>query len=230
MSTPGGSPLALTVYEGLLQSVPPAGGGRRAWHVADPYLLRHAAQHARDADRVDELLQDPEFLIHGDPEAVNDVLAAARTPSGLLAAAVYRASYGAHRDLRPEQRRQILALDAARFGATEFSNELARWADWQPVWATGGQVSAELTATLTGHVGPVTGVATAILEGRPVAITTSGDRTARVWDLATAGCQAILAFPDALNCVAIAANGVVVLGMGHEVIALDLALSPRRLA
>ena len=62
--------------------------------------------------------------------------------------------------------------------------------------------------------GRVTGVATAIVDGRPVAITTSYDRTARVWDLAVAGCQTILAFPDVLNCVAIAANGTVVLGNG----------------
>src|SRR5271166_2840337 len=117
MSTPSGPPYALPVYEALLQSVPAAEEGRHAWHVADPYLLRHAAQHARDAGRVNELLQDPEFLVHGDPEAVGAVLAAARTPRGLSAAAVYRASYAVHRDLRPEQRRQILALDAARFQA-----------------------------------------------------------------------------------------------------------------
>ena len=222
MSTPAGSPHALPVYEALLDSVPPAEGGRPAWNVADPYVLRHAAQHAKGADKVDELLQDPEFLIHGDPEAVNGVLVAARTPPGLLAAAVYRASYGVHRYLTPEQRRQILALDAARFQASDFSRELARWADWQPLWATGDQVSAALTATLTGHTGGVTGVATAILDGRPVAITTSHDRTARVWDLTAAGCQTILDLPDNPSCVVFSASGTLVLGMGHEVIALDL--------
>ena len=83
---------------------------------------------------------------------------------------------------------------------------------------------------LTGHTSPVTSVATTVtFDGRPVAITTSRDRTARVWDLATASCQTTLAFPDALNCVAIAANGTVVLGMGHEVIALALASSIWRL-
>ena len=92
-------------------------------------------------------------------------------------------------------------------------------------WAAG-----QATATLTGHSGSVRGVATAILDGRPVAITASKDHTARLWDLAIAGCQAILAFPDAPTCVTIAANGIVVLGMGHEVIALDLASSLGRLA
>lgn len=150
MSTPDGSPFAQSVYDGLLQSVPAVGVGRHAWHVADPYLLRHAAQHASNAGRVDELLQDPEYLVHGEPEMVDAVLGDARTPLGLLAAAVYRVSYGFHRYLSPEQRRQILALNAARFRATKLSRELSRWADWRPLWAA---TRAQLPATLTGHTG-----------------------------------------------------------------------------
>jgi hypothetical protein len=76
MSTSGGSPYALAVFEGLLDSMPTAAGGRYAWHVGAPYLLRHAAQHARDAGRVDQLLEDPEFpTTHGgDPEELEDPL------------------------------------------------------------------------------------------------------------------------------------------------------------
>ena len=192
MSTSGGSAYALPVYEGLLQSVPSPERGRHAWHVADPYLLRHAAQHARNAGRLDKLLQDPEYLVYGEPEMVNAALTDATTPSGLLAAAVYRASYGVHRDLRPEQRRQILTLDAARFQATRLSRQLARWADCRPVWATGEQVSAALRTTLTGHTDELTAVATTSVDGRPVAITASSDRTARVWDLTTGQTTAIL--------------------------------------
>jgi hypothetical protein len=198
-STSGGTPYARTVYEGLLQSVPPAEGGRHAWHVADPYLLRHAAQHARNADTVDELLQDPEYLVYGEPEMVNAVLANARSRPGRLAAAVYRVSYQVVQNLRPEQRRQILALNAARLQVTELSGELARWADWHPVWATGEKISARRTATLSSHTDRVTGVATTTLDGRPVAITASLDRTARVWDLATG--QAIATFTGHTNRV-----------------------------
>ncbi|WP_126636740.1 WD40 repeat domain-containing protein [Embleya hyalina] len=43
---------------------------------------------------------------------------------------------------------------------------------------------AELGAPLTGHAGAVTDVATAVVHGRPVAVTGSR-RAARVWDLAT---------------------------------------------
>ncbi|AXE75722.1 hypothetical protein C5746_42780 [Streptomyces atratus] len=38
---------------------------------------------------------------------------------------------------------------------------------------------------LTGHTGWVRGVATGVVEGRPVAVTGSGDGTVRVWDLTT---------------------------------------------
>jgi WD40 repeat protein len=78
-------------------------------------------------------------------------------------------------------------------------------------------------AVLTGHTGGVSGVATTTFDGHPVAITTGGDQTVRVWDVATAGCQATWPFPDAVDCITIATDGNVVLGMGHEVIALDLA-------
>ena len=37
----------------------------------------------------------------------------------------------------------------------------------------------------TGHGEPVLSVAVAELDGRPVVISGSGDRTVRVWDLAT---------------------------------------------
>ena len=39
--------------------------------------------------------------------------------------------------------------------------------------------------TLAGHTGAVHAVAVAALDGRPVAISGGGDRTVRVWDLAT---------------------------------------------
>ncbi|MFB7081104.1 hypothetical protein ACFCYO_27175, partial [Streptomyces sp. NPDC056308] len=38
---------------------------------------------------------------------------------------------------------------------------------------------------LTGHTGAVCAVATAVVDGRPVAVTGSVDETVRVWDLTT---------------------------------------------
>ncbi|MEV0375714.1 hypothetical protein AB0I10_39240 [Streptomyces sp. NPDC050636] len=60
------------LYEQLLNSVPRDGAGRRLWHLATPYLWRHTAQHALDAGRLDDLLQDSGFLVHADPQALAD--------------------------------------------------------------------------------------------------------------------------------------------------------------
>lgn len=55
----------------------------------------------------------------------------------------------------------------------------ARWGDW----ATGSGVDARFGQVLTGHTDWVVAVATAVVDGRPVAVTGSWDRTVRVWDL-----------------------------------------------
>jgi hypothetical protein len=149
-------PFADAIFRQLIASLPRADNERPAWHVAEPYLVRHAAQHAASAGLADELLQDPGFLVHADPKTVIAALRWATTPDARLAATVYRASQAVHRDLGAEQRRQILALDAARFQAAALSYDFARSTDWRPLWATGTQVSSALTATLTGHTGSVT--------------------------------------------------------------------------
>ncbi len=192
MSTPAPSLLAITLYERLLQSIPPTDDGRPAWQLADPYLLRHTAQHAAKANRAGELLLDPEFLIHAQPDTVSAILRKATTQSGLLNAAVYRHSYDVHRGLDSLERRQILALDAVRFHAVELAAELARNCDWQPLWATGTQVSSANTAVLSGHTETVNAVATAVVGGRPVAVTACDDHTVRVWDLATGRATVVL--------------------------------------
>ncbi|MFH8681257.1 hypothetical protein ACH4A5_16820, partial [Streptomyces lydicus] len=203
MSTPGSQPFAATVYERLLESIPKAEDGRRAWQVADPYVLRHAAQHAVHAGRAGELLQDPGFLINADADTVNAILRKATTQSERLTAAVYRTSYTLLRTLAPEERQHILVLNAARFQARELAAELARGASWSPLWATGSQVSASNTAILTGHTDAVNAVATTQINDSPVAITGSDDNTIRVWDLITGRTTAILTgHTDTVNAVA----------------------------
>ncbi|GGX29132.1 hypothetical protein GCM10010353_50310 [Streptomyces chryseus] len=78
------------------------------------------------------------------------------------------------------------------------------------------------TRELTGHTGGVHGVAVAQLEGRPHAITGSKDRSVRVWDLTTGSCRTMFHLPDAGSAAAVALDGTVVLGVGHEVVALSL--------
>ncbi|MCL7493772.1 WD40 repeat domain-containing protein [Streptomyces sp. MCA2] len=173
------------LYERLLDSVPRDASGRRQWHLATPYLLRHTAQHAFSAGRLDELLNDGGYLQHADPHTLADALRHAHSEQARLNAAVYRASWSVHHRLPPAARRQLLALDAARFRHIPLQAELPGDADWQVRWATGSQVSTALVRTLTGHSDGVLAVGVVELDGRPHAVTGGIDGSVRVWDLTT---------------------------------------------
>ncbi|MFI5751095.1 hypothetical protein ACIBBE_35495, partial [Streptomyces sp. NPDC051644] len=168
------------LYEQLLNSVPRDGAGRRLWHLAAPYLLRHTAQHALDAGRLDDLLQDSGFLVHADSHALADALHHAGSEQARLNATVYRASWGVHHTLPTAARRQILALDAARYRNQRLQADLPGDTDWHVRWATGSQVSTELVRTCQ-----INSVAVAELHGRPHALSAGHEGSVRVWDLTT---------------------------------------------
>ncbi|MFD8002622.1 AAA family ATPase [Streptomyces mirabilis] len=155
------------------------------WANAAPYLLRHAIEHAVEAGQVDALIASAEFLVHADPHNLVPALRAARTEEALVAAAVYRASVQHHRTAIDVARRMMLALDAARYGATELYHQLTEPlapSTWQPRWATGGTLHSGLLNTLTDDVPwGVDAVACTSLDGRPVAVT--GGTDVRIWDL-----------------------------------------------
>ncbi|MEU8521535.1 AAA family ATPase [Streptomyces sp. NPDC048577] len=182
---PAGHSVTGALYARLLESVPRDGTGRRLWHLAAPYLWRHTARHALDAGRLDDLVRESEFLLHADPHALADALRNVGSERARHIAAVYRASWGTHHTLPPSGRRQLLALDAARFRDEELRASLPGDADWSVRWATGHQVTLELVRTLVGHDRTVTSVAVTAVGGRVHAVTGSTDRTARVWDLTT---------------------------------------------
>jgi hypothetical protein len=138
-------------------------------------------------------LPDALFLVTADPEQVREELVRTPGPAGRLADAVYRASAHLHGQAGPRSRRQLLALDAARYGDLGLSARIAAvpvgdGADlsWGVAWATGSTVDHRFRHALLGHTERVCSVATGVVEGRPVAVTcSSDDRTVRVWDLAT---------------------------------------------
>ncbi|MGW2255775.1 hypothetical protein ACWCXH_37355 [Kitasatospora sp. NPDC001660] len=137
-------------------------------------------------------MTDPGWLVNTVSERVLSALDAAAGREEELTVAVYRASAHLHRDAGAGVRRQLLALDAARYGdcglaaritAVPVEGEPA--ARWGVDWATGGMVNPQLRHTLTGHIRGVWAVATAMVDGRPVAVTGDWDGTVRVWDLTT---------------------------------------------
>ncbi|MGV9313811.1 WD40 repeat domain-containing protein [Streptomyces sp. NPDC003691] len=129
----------------------------------------------------DELLADPGFLVTADPERVMALLGLASAPAGRLAAAVYRASAHAHRDAGAADRRQILAVDAARYGDRGLSDRIAAVGlpdvpavRWRVDWATGSGVHPGFLGFLDGSDGsrlpPVVAV-----DGRPATVTRTDD-------------------------------------------------------
>lgn len=141
---------------------------------------------------IDELLSKPELLIAGDAAQVLELLDRRRDPRAQFMAAVYRASIGVHEHMGLAQRRQVLAMDAARLGDRGLAARFASAelpdvapATWIVNWASGSLMDYRHLRTLTGHGGPVIAVATAVVDGKPVAVTGSHDRTLRVWDLTT---------------------------------------------
>ncbi|MDQ1250395.1 MAG: hypothetical protein QG597_4774, partial [Actinomycetota bacterium] len=174
----------------LTSRVPRALDATRDWAHAHPYTLRHLATHAATAGTLDPLLNDAGYLVHADPDTLQSALDHVRTDPGRLARTAYRATAHHHRHTTPQERRQLLAIDAARAGAQTLQRALSTPLPWQPVWATGTLINPALHMTLTGHTQPVAAVAcTHLPDGTPIVIT-GGDVVGScgeviVWNLAT---------------------------------------------
>jgi WD40 repeat protein len=165
-----------------------AQGQAIGWANAPAYLLRHLARHATAGQVLDELLADHSYLPYAEPRNLTPYLHRARGEAALLTAAVYRFGVHLHENATPGERRDVLALDAARAGAHAlYRNLLAGMPGgrWVPHWATGSTFNPALRDTLIGHTDTVSSVACTVVDGSPVAVTGGVDGTVRLWDLRT---------------------------------------------
>ncbi|MGI5413791.1 hypothetical protein ACQEV9_44160 [Streptomyces chartreusis] len=146
------------------------------------------------AGAVDGRLVDPGFLVNADPGEVLGGLEAdaASSHAVRLVRAMYRESEYLHRAVTPGVRRQLLTLDAARFGDRELAARISSVAVegepdalWAVEWATSSMIVLTYRDTLPGHTDTVNSVSLGVVEGRDVAVTTGWDKKVRVWDLAT---------------------------------------------
>ena len=150
------------------------------------YLREHAAEHAAAANRIDQLLEDPRYLLTVDPAMLVPHLDAARSASAQAIAAVYWLSAHHLAPLHRSARASQLELTAHQLGCRSLAARIASIAPdrpWQTRWshtrqATGHQV-------LTGHTDWVRAVAVGALpDGTPVIVSGGEDATVRVWRLA----------------------------------------------
>ena len=149
----------------------------------DRYLREHAAEHAAAAGRLDQLLEDPLYLITVDPARLVPHLDAARSAPARAAAAVYRQSAHLLAPLDRPMRASQLELTAHHLGCRSLAARIASAAPdrpWQTRWSHGRRATGH--QVITGHDGAVTAVAAGALpDGTPVIISGGGDGTVRVW-------------------------------------------------
>ena len=162
----------------------------QAAHVGwqDRYLCEHAAEHAAAAGRLDQLLEDPHYLLAADPARLVPNLDTARSLAARAVAAVYRQSAHLLSRLDRPMRASQLELTAHHLGRCDLAVWVADVAPdrpWQTCWSHGYPAASH--QVLPGHSGPVYAVAAGALpDGTPVIISGGGsfDETVRVWRLA----------------------------------------------
>jgi WD40 repeat protein len=151
----------------------------------------HSGTSARAVAAGSGRLSDPAWLVTADPEQVLAALDGAAGPREALAAAVYRASGHAHREVSAQVRQQILAVDAARYGNRELSRSFAEVVvprdtdgSWAVQWATGKNLDSRLRFAMPVPA-KVTVLAAVVVEDRGFAVAGCQDGTLHWWDLAT---------------------------------------------
>lgn len=202
------------IARALTAEVPLAQQGRD-WALADAYTRSHLAGHAADARELDALLDDPGFLLHAEPGPLLTALPHAQTDRGRLTAGVYRLSEHQHRQADPVGRCRTLAIDAARLGDRPLRHGLNAMQDrlvgrghgWRVRFATASTPPTATGFTLTGHTAAVQAVAVGTIDGYPIAVTGSHDRTVRIWDL-TENCELGEPFLHAMGVTAVAVGEV----------------------
>ena len=156
---------------------------RTGWQ--DRYLREHAAEHATAADRLDQLLEDPLYLITVDPARLVPHLDGARSAPARATAAVYRQSAHHLASLDRPARASQLELTAHRLGCRGLAAHISNASPdrpWQTRWSHGRAADHQV---LTGHDGEVSAVAVGALpDGTPVIVSCGSDGTVRVWRLA----------------------------------------------
>jgi WD domain, G-beta repeat len=155
---------------------------RTGWE--DRYLRDYAADHAAAAGRLDQLLEDPNYLIAVDPTRLVPHLDAARSAPAQATAVVYRQSAYLLADLDRPMRASQLELTAHRLGYRTLAARIASAVPDRP-WQTRWSRRVASHQVIDGHGGEVGGVAAGALpDGAPVIISGGWDGTVRVWQMA----------------------------------------------
>ncbi|WP_165960959.1 caspase family protein [Actinocrispum wychmicini] len=175
------------IVDAVLATVPPDSDGRLDWFVAHRYVHTHVATHAAAAGRLDELVDEPGFLLVAEQLGLLRAFPRVRSQRARQARNAYeQVAHQLTASTPLGERAAYLQLSARRCAATELAEQVdrlgitmpwrARWAWWSP---TG------VHRQLVGHEKPIRSLATGDMDGRPIVLSGGEDGTVRIWDLIT---------------------------------------------
>ena len=155
------------------------------WPDADSYLTAHLAAHAAGCDRLDELVEDPRYLLTADPDALVPELGAVDRAEPI--ARIYQQLVPMIRDGDLAGAQAHLKLYAEQAHLAEFAAQVATATaedrvPWQLDYTRWDHV--RVRQVLGQHDGEVTAIAIAgDADRHPLAVTGGESGQLRIWDL-----------------------------------------------
>ena len=159
-------------------------GGELGWLGSSPYARNHAPSHAAEAGVLGRLVGEADFLVDMMPAAMRSALATLTPGSHQDPASIYDVALPFIDDALSTNA-AVLEFVSRTQGNQTLALALSKLRIKRPYKITGNIRPFDLAlARFDGHTGSVESVAAVQWPGldHPAIVTTSGDRTARVWD------------------------------------------------
>ena len=153
------------IVSALLVSIPEA-GERKDWEHSSAYTRKYLATHAVAAGRLDEIIEDPGYLLAADIQRLLAALPSVSDQKAILNARAFRIAAHNLRNKTLNQRAAHLQLAARQSGAEDLANaidELPLKLPWRTAWVHSRDASDHYI--VGRHAAPVYTVAVGELEG-----------------------------------------------------------------